>query len=172
MYVYLWLMAFEYQKKKRPPLDYKSAVQKAADYCAYQERSQQQVRDKLYEYGLHQDQVEEALSELIVQGFINEERFAKAFAGGKFRMKRWGKKKIAMGLKQHRISDYCIRKGMEEIDPDDYYETLLSLAEKKLASIKSESDYILKGKTTQYLLGRGFEADLVREAIEEVLNTF
>ena len=87
-------MAFDYQKKRREPLDYKSAVQKAADYCAYQERSQQQVRDKLYDYGLHSDQVEEALSELIQQGFINEERFAIAYAGGKFRMKGWGRKKI------------------------------------------------------------------------------
>ena len=162
-------MAFDYQKKRREPLDYKSAVQKAADYCAYQERSQQQVRDKLYDYGLHSDQVEEALSELIQQGFINEERFAIAYAGGKFRMKGWGRKKIELGLKQHKISAYCIRKGLAEGDPDAYYEKLLRLTEKKIAGTKTDSDYILKGKTTQYLLGRGFEADLVREAIEEIL---
>lgn len=164
-------MPFEYEKKKRPPLDYKSAVQKAADYCAYQERSQQQVREKLYDYGLHQDEVEEALSELIVQGFINEERFAKAFAGGKFRMKGWGKRKIVQGLNQHRISDYCIRKGLAEIDPEDYYQTLKAQAEKKINSIKSDSDYIIKGKTTQYLISRGFEADLIREAIQEILSS-
>lgn len=164
-------MPFEYEKKKRPPLDYKSAVQKAADYCAYQERSQQQVREKLYDYGLHQDEVEEALSELIVQGFINEERFAKAFAGGKFRMKGWGKRKIVQGLNQHRISDYCIRKGLAEIDPKDYYQTLKAQAEKKINSIKSDSDYIIKGKTTQYLISRGFEADLIREAIQEILSS-
>jgi len=162
-------MPFEYEKKKRAPLDYKSALQKAADYCAYQERSQQQVRDKLYEYGLHQEQVEEALSELIVQGFINEERFAKAYAGGKFRMKGWGKRKIMQGLKQHRISDYCIRKGMSEIDPEAYYESLLLQTEKKVNSAKGDSTYIIKGKTTQYLMNRGFESDLIREAIEEVL---
>lgn len=162
-------MAFA-SKKRKAPLDYKSAVLKAADYCAYQERSQQQVRYKLYEYGLHQDEVEEALSELIVQGFINEERFAKAYAGGKFRMKAWGKRKIEQGLKQHKVSDYCIRKGLHEIEPEHYWQKLVELADKKLDTIKDTSEYIKKGKTTQYLIGRGFENDLVREAIEEVLT--
>lgn len=128
------------------------------------------MRNKLYDFGLHQDEVEEALSELIVQGFINEERFAKAYAGGKFRMKAWGKRKIEQGLKQHKISDYCIRKGLQEIGPEDYWQKLVELAEKKLDTIKDTSEYVKRGKTTQYLIGRGFESDLVREAIEEVLT--
>lgn len=162
-------MAFA-PKKRKAPLDYKSALLKAADYCAYQERSQQQVRNKLYDYGLDQNEVEEALSELIVQGFINEERFAKAYAGGKFRMKAWGKRKIEQGLKQHKISDYCIRKGLQEIEPEDYWQKLVELADKKLDKIMDTSEYIKRGKTTQYLIGRGFESDLIREAIEEVLT--
>jgi len=163
-------MAFEYEKKKRAPLDYKTALQKAADYCAYQERSQQQVRDKLYDYGLHQEEVEEALSELIVQGFISEERFAKAYAGGKFRMKGWGKRKIIQGLKQHKISDYCMKKGLAEIDDEAYYDTLLNHVRKKVTQIGGASDYVIKGKTMQYLAGKGFEMDLIREAINEVLK--
>ena len=103
---------FESRKRKKP-IDKKTALLKAADYCAYQERSQQEVRDKLYGYGLHHDEVEENLSELITQGYLNEERFAKAYAGGKFRIKGWGKRKILQGLKQHRISEYCIMKGFE-----------------------------------------------------------
>ena len=86
-------MPFRDLKKQKIPLDYKSALQKAADFCAYQERSQQEVRDRLYSYGLHQDEVEEALSELIVQGFINEERFAKAYVGGKIQNEGLGEKK-------------------------------------------------------------------------------
>lgn len=163
-------MAYQYSERKKAPLDYKSALQKAADFCAYQERSQQEARDKLYSYGLHQDEVEEALSELIIQGFISEERFAKAYAGGKFRMKGWGKRKILQGLKQHRISDYCIKKGLAEIDPEAYYDTLLKHAEKKFRSISSNSEYIIKGKMTQHLVGKGFEMDLIRDAIEEVLH--
>lgn len=163
-------MPFERQERRKAPLDYKSALQKAADYCAYQERSQQEVRDKLYSYGLHQDEVEEALSELIIQGFINEERFAKAYAGGKFRMKGWGKRKILQGLKQHRISDYCIRKGLTEIDPKAYYQTLLKHAEKKFNNINSNSEYIIKGKLTQHLIAKGFELELIKDAIDDVLH--
>lgn len=165
-------MAFENEERKRMRLDPKVAKLKAADYCAYQERSQQEVRDKLYTYGLHQNEVEEVISELIQENFINEERFAKAFIGGKFRMKGWGKRKILQSLKPHRISDYCIKKGLEEIDPDDYYVTLKKHAEKKLPSLKGQSDYIIRGKLSQHLAMKGFEGDLIREAIQEVLNEF
>ncbi len=160
---------FEARKRKKP-IDKKTALLKAADYCAYQERSQQEVRDKLYGYGLHHDEVEENISELITQGYINEERFAKAYAGGKFRVKGWGKRKILQGLKQHRISEYCIKKGMLEIDPDDYFETLMKHVEKKKPSIKTDSEYILKGKLTQHLIMKGFEMDLIQEAIKQSLS--
>ncbi len=160
---------FESRKRKKP-LDRKTALLKAADYCAYQERSQQEVRDKLYSYGLHQDEVEETISELITDGYINEERFAKAYAGGKFRIKGWGRRKIIQGLKQHRISEYCIKKGMLEIDPDDYFETLVKHLEKKKPLIKSDSTYILKGKLTQHVIAKGFEIDLIQEAIKRVLR--
>ncbi|OEK02854.1 RecX family transcriptional regulator [Roseivirga sp. 4D4] len=160
---------FESRKRKKP-IDRKTALLKAADYCAYQERSQQEVRDKLYSYGLHHDEVEETISELITDGYINEERFAKAYAGGKFRIKGWGRRKIIQGLKQHRISEYCIKKGMLEIDPDDYFETLIKHLEKKKPLIKSDSMYILKGKLTQHVMAKGFEMDLIQEAIKHVLS--
>jgi regulatory protein len=163
-------MAFENEERKRMRLDTKVAKLKAADYCAYQERSQQEVRDKLYTYGLHQNEVEEVISELIQENFINEERFAKAFIGGKFRMKGWGKRKILQSLKPHRISEYCIKKGLSEINPDDYYATLKKHAVKKLPSLKGQTDYIIRGKLSQHLAMKGFEGDLIREAIEEVMN--
>lgn len=163
-------MAFyQDQPKPRKRLEPPEAKQKAADYCAYQERSQQEVRDKLYSYGLHQDEVEDVLADLIVTGFINEERFARAYVGGKFRMKGWGRRKILQGLNQHRISEYCQRKGLEEIDQEAYYETLKKHAEKKLSSLKGQSDYIQKGKLTQHLMMKGFENDLIREVIEELI---
>lgn len=157
----------EPRKKKR--LEPKEAKLKAADYCAYQERSQQEVRDKLYSYGLHQDEVEDVLADLIVEGFINEERFARAYVGGKFRMKGWGKLKIMQGLQQHRISEYCIRKGLEEIEPEAYYQVLKKHAEKKLPSLRGQSAYLQKGKLTQHLMMKGFEGDLIREVIEELI---
>ena len=163
-------MAFyqdEPRKKKR--LEPKEAKLKAADYCAYQERSQQEVRDKLYSYGLHHDEVEDVLADLIVDGFINEARFARAYVGGKFRMKGWGRRKILQGLQQHRISEYCIRKGLEEIDAEIYYQTLRKHAEKKLLSLKGQSAYVMRGKLTQHLMMKGFEGDLIREVIEELI---
>ena len=158
------------QPKPKKVYDRKTAKLKAADYCAYQERSQQQVRDKLYDYGLHHDEVEEVLTELIMEGFINEERFARAFIGGKFRMKKWGRQKILQGLRPHKISDYCIKKGMEEIDPDAYWEALLGHASKKYEQLKGNSAYVIKGKLTQYLYGKGFEADLIREAVDQIVK--
>ena len=166
---YLSLMGFyqdESGNKKR--LAPKEAKLKAADYCAYQERSQQEVRDYLYRYGLHQDEVEDVLADLIVEGFINEERFARAYVGGKFRMKGWGKRKIMQGLQRHHISEYCISKGMEEIEPEAYYQVLKKHAEKKLRSLHDQRTYIQKGKLSQHLMMKGFESDLIKAVIEEL----
>lgn len=150
--------------------DRKTAKLKAADFCAYQERSQQEVRDKLYSYGLHQQDVEEVLTELIVEGFINEERFAKAFIGGKFRIKKWGRQKILQQLKPHKLSDYCIKKGLEEIDPEEYWQALIGQAQKKYQQLSGHSEYIKKGKLSQYLYGRGFESDLIRQAVDQIVK--
>jgi regulatory protein len=78
-------------RKRLTPAEAHAKIQR---YCAYQERSHKEVKNKLYEYGLYPGQVDELLSQLISEGFLNEERFAKAFAGGRFRMKKWGRLKI------------------------------------------------------------------------------
>jgi len=134
---------------------------KAAKYCAYQERTQQEVRDKLYSYGLYADAVEEVLSELISDGFVNEERFAQAFVRGKFRSNKWGRIKIEIGLRQKGISDYCIRSGLQEISEADYTDTLKSLIQKKWNSLKGEDSYPRKHKTARFVQGKGYESDLI-----------
>jgi regulatory protein len=100
------------EKKPKKKLTPNQALIKAQMSCAYQERCQQEIRDKLYEWGLHSNEVENIIADLISTNFLNEERFAKAFAGGKFRIKKWGKVKIKIELKKRKISDYCIRKGL------------------------------------------------------------
>ena len=155
-------------KEQKKKYTYAEAKAKAWAYCAYQERSQQQVRDKLYEYGLYPDEVESLIAELISDNFINEERFAKAYAGGKFRIKKWGRYKIRQGLKQHRISDYCLKKGMADIDPEEYYETLRELLLKKKEGLKEKDEFALKNKMARYAIGKGYEQDLVWEAIKEL----
>ncbi|WP_143308155.1 regulatory protein RecX [Chitinophaga vietnamensis] len=146
------------------------AIEKLRQYCAYQERCHQEVKYKCLELGIRGPEAEEAIALLIADNFINEERYAKAFAGGKFRMKQWGRKKIQAALKQKQVSAYCIKKGMEEIDEEDYFATLLKIAAKKYESVHEAQPYKRKYKTAQYLLQRGFEQELIQEALEQIAN--
>ncbi len=143
------------------------AKAKAAKYCAYQERTQQEVRDKLYSYGLSRDVVEEVLADLITEGFVNEERYAKAFCRGKFINNKWGKVKIAIALRQKGLSDYCIRSGMEAIGEEDYQVQLKSIINKKWRSLSGEDDYVRKHKTARYAIGKGYEPDLIWQLLGE-----
>ena len=149
---------------------FKKAKIKIASYCAYQERCQQEVRNKLYSYELYQDQVEEILSWLITENFVNEERFAQTYAGSKFRVKKWGKYKIRRALIQKDISEYCIKKGLQEIGNEDYRATIFSLAEKKLNEygLRISNAYQLKDKTAKFIISKGFEPNLVWEVLKEV----
>src|SRR6478735_1227030 len=103
-------------------------LQKAKHYCAYQERSHSEVRDKLYSFKLHRNEVEQLLTQLIEEDYLNEERFAMVYAGGKFRIKSWGKEKIKYALKQKQVSEYCIRKALAAISAIDYKKTFYTLA--------------------------------------------
>ncbi|MDI3320160.1 regulatory protein RecX [Pinibacter soli] len=144
------------------------ALQKAKQYCAYQERSHQEVKDKLYSYGLHKPSVETMLSQLIEENYLNEERFAIAFAGGKFRMKHWGKVKIKYELKLKKVSDYCIKKALQSIEDEPYFETLHKLAEEKWKTLKGEKNIFVKmRKMHDYLLQKGYENEWVRDAVEK-----
>ena len=153
-------------EKKTIKLDKKAALAKAEHYCAYQERSQQEVRDKLYEWGLWSAEVEETISELIQTNFLNEERFTQAYVSGKFRIKHWGKIKIKQGLKLKKVPDKMISNALKAIDYDDYLQTILDLALKKLPSITEKDPYKRKYKLVSYLLGRGFENDLILEVLK------
>lgn len=127
-----------------------------------------EVREKCRELKLYGDEAEEAIAHLVTEGFLNEERYAKAFAGGKFRMRQWGRQKIRQALKQKQLSDYCIRKGLAEIDPDAYEQALLQLAERKYGSLRGEQYLKRRYKTLQYLLQKGYEQELARDAIEQI----
>ena len=130
-------------------------------FCAYQERAQQEVRDKLYEYGLSTPDVEELISELIGENFLNESRFAEQYAGGHFRIKQWGKLKIAYGLQQKRVSAYNIKKAIQSIDLDDYEKTAVSLTTKKWKSFNGQGVLAKKQKTKAFMHQRGFEPAII-----------
>ena len=145
------------------------ALQKAKHYCGYQERCHKEVKEKLYSLGLYKQQVEECLSQLIEENYLNEERFAQQFAGGKFRMKQWGRVKIKYELKQKQVSEYCIKKGLKEIDEADYAKTIEKLAMEKWETIGSEKNVFIKLRKTQdYLLQKGYEHELIKQILQKL----
>lgn len=140
------------------------ALQKAKQYCAYQERCHSEVKEKLYSFGLYKKEVDELLSELISDNYLNEERFAIQFAGGKFRIKQWGRVKIKYALKQKQVSEYCIKKALKVIDEAEYNRTAQKLADQKLKLLKAEKNIFIKKKKLQdHLMQKGFETDIVRK---------
>lgn len=151
------------------------ALSKARNWCAKQERSHSETRTRLYHWGLKTKAVESILAELISGGFISEERFAKQYAGGKFRIKKWGRLKILNHLKQKNISEYCIKKGMNEIGEKEYLQSLKNLLQKKAKSLEEKpakaktyaggNTLIKKNKLARYLVGKGYEAELVWEEV-------
>jgi len=152
--------------KEKKITDEKVALTKAEHYCAYQERSQQEVRDKLYEWGLWPQAVENIIVQLISGNYLNEERFAKAYTKGKFNQKGWGKIKIKQGLKLKQVPDVLIKKSLAMIDPDDYLQTLETIISKKAALITEKDAYKRRYKLQQYAMGRGYEADLIFDVLK------
>lgn len=141
------------------------AVQKLRQYCAYQERSHSEAVQKLWDLGVRKAEHDEILSLLIEDNYLNEERFAIQYAGGKFRIKDWGRKKIYYALKEKGVSEYCIKKAIKSIAEEDYQKTLYTLADKKYASLKGEQYLVRKKKTMEYLMQKGFEPNLVTAAV-------
>lgn len=142
------------------------ALNKLKHYCAYQDRSHREVRTKLLKLEVYGDDLEEVMNELIREKFLDEERYACSFARGKFRLKKWGRIKIKQHLKQHQISDYCMRKAMKEIDEEEYIETLAGIIEKKKKDYDASDSYKLKQKVISYCVSRGYEMNLVLECYE------
>lgn len=154
------------EPKKVKITDEKAALAKAEHYCAYQERAQQEVRDKLYEWGLWSDSVENIIGELIGANFLNEERFAKAYAKGKFNQNRWGKNKIKQGLKFKKVPDVLIKKALSGIPVDDYLQSLEAILAKKARTLNEKDPLKRRFKLQQYALSRGFELDLILDILK------
>lgn len=155
---------------KKKFLTKEESLQKLRQYCTYQERSHYEVQQKLWDLGVRRIGHDEIISGLIEEDYLNEERFAKAFVGGKFRMKDWGRKKIQHALKEKRVSEYNIKKAMKEINEETYLKILKKLAEKKYESLKQEQYLVRKKKTLDYLLQKGFENELAIKTINGLIN--
>jgi regulatory protein len=140
---------------------------KVEKFCAYQDRSHQQVRNKLYDLGAHSEEVENAIVDLIQTGFLNESRFVEAYVRGKFRMKGWGRLKIRAGLSVHRIDKKMMQKALYQIDEDEYIDRLRKTIDEKLNRVKEKNPYKRKAALVRFAAQRGFETDLIYEVLNE-----
>mgnify|MGYP001266583738 CR=1 FL=1 len=144
-------------------------VQKKIEfYCTYQERSHKEVTEKLFKMGLKKNTIDEILSNLIQNNFINEARFASSYTSGKFRIKLWGKKRIKYGLKNHNVSDYNIESALNQIRDEDYEKTLNHLTKKILNSCGKENLNKKKLKLFAALKYRGWESELIYRQMNKI----
>ena len=143
------------------------ALQKLRHYCGYQERCHSELKEKLYRLDVSKNEHDSIIATLIEEDYLNEERFAIAFAGGKFRVKQWGRVKIKYELKQKQVSEYSIKKAIQQIKENEYRDVLKRLADEKYAALKNEQHLVRKKKTIDYLLQRGFEMELVGGVVGE-----
>jgi len=146
------------------------AKKKLEHYCAYQERCHQEVRKKLQAMHMIPEAIDAVIGHLLEHDFLNEERFAKTFVSGKFKIKKWGKRRLVQELKQKDISKYTINLAIGTIGDEDYIETFNALAEKRLSSITETTVLKKKRKLADYLLYRGWESHLVYDKVNELIE--
>lgn len=145
------------------------ALKKLQHYCAYSERCHRDVVNKLFELGVWKKEHDALIAALIEENYLNEERFARAFSGGHFRQKKWGRNKIKTALQQKQVSPYCIKAGMKEIDEEAYEQTLAGLLQQKWESLKGERNRFIKmKKTATFLIQRGYEPELFQPLLQTI----
>jgi regulatory protein len=155
-----------YQAKKYTP---NQALEKLKHYCSYTERSHYDVEQQLFKYGVYKQDAAFVIATLIEQNYLNEERYVKQMAGGKHRIKHWGRNKIIASLKQKGITNsYLVKTALKEIDEEVYLKKLQNLAEKKFVSLKGEQYLVKKKKLMVHLLQKGYEAHLVNAVVEKL----
>ncbi len=146
------------------------ALQKLMHFCAYRERSQKEVEDKLNNMRMIPEAKEKIVVKLMQEGFLNEERFARSFVRGKFRIKKWGKIRIRQELKRKEISEPIIKLGLTEINEKEYRSALYELAEKRAEKVNEKNLFLKKKKIADHLLRRGYESSLVFDCVNEIIG--
>ena len=158
-----------FPREKKRVYTHEQALEALQHYCAYQDRCHQEARQKLRELGYGGDPAEEVICDLIREKYLDEERFARSYARGKFKIKRWGRYKIKQELKQRNISAYCIKKAMTEIGEEEYMTVLYHDLEKRdRLERKATHPYLRRRKIADYMVKRGFESNLVWFALDEL----
>lgn len=140
--------------------------QKLINYCVYQDRCHAEVEQKMREFMLIPEAKDEILLYLIQENYLNEERFTRSYIRGKFSIKHWGRNKIRINLKQKQVSEKLINSCFDEIDEEDYFKAIKKIFEDYYSKQGGLQEYQKRSKTIKYLIGRGFEYDIIMQAIE------
>lgn len=157
------------ERKKQPVKLTEADIRiKLENFCAYRERCEQEVRRKLGEWQIGAEEQDGFIRYLKSEGFLNEDRFAAAFARGKFRIKHWGKNRILAELRAKQLKDGQIRQSMAQIDDGEYFLSLLDILEKKSSTLKETDAWKREQKLFAYALQKGYESELVREAMKSL----
>lgn len=156
--------------KKQKVFSVAEIKRKIEQYCIYQDRCHKEVEQKMRDYNLIPEAKEMILLDLLKDNFLNEERFAKSFARGKFRIKKWGKQRIVRELKFKEISAYNIKTALKEINEQEYIKTIYTITENRNAVIKEPNIYKRKRKLIDFLMRKGFESELIYKVVEEVVS--
>lgn len=146
----------------------KEATKLLENFCSYQERCHKEVERKLFDLKMIPEAKEKIILHLLQHNYLNEERFAKAFVRGKFSIKNWGKRRIVNELKFKNISSYIVKVALEEINDEDYLNTLHKIAEKKLSIIKENNTFKKRIKLSSFLISKGFEPELVYNVVNKI----
>lgn len=145
-------------------ISFEIAKNKIAKFCAYQERNKKEVKDKLMSYGLHFEDCMSILDFLEEEDFVNEERYTSTFVRSKFKLKKWGKIKIAHQLKNKDIPQSLIEHCLSDISPEEYKNQYQALALQKAGSLKPDKDlFTWRRKIFNYLASKGYETYLVQD---------
>ncbi|MDA7559254.1 RecX family transcriptional regulator [Flavobacteriaceae bacterium] len=146
------------------------ALSKLQNYCSYQERCHQEVRRKLVSMRMIPEAIDQIIVALLDHNFLNEERFAKAYVRGKFRIKKWGRRRLTLELKKKEIGIFNINQAISQINELDYLEVFNDLSESRLSFIKESNKLKKRKKLADYLLYRGWESHLVYQRVNELVQ--
>jgi regulatory protein len=155
-------------KNKKLTYTVQDAKRRLERYCNYQDRCHKEIEQKLKEMRMIPDACEAIILHLIQHNFLNEERYAKSFARGKFKIKNWGKFRIVNELKQKNISKYNIESALKEIDDETYHSKIKFLAVKKYELLSEPNAFKKKQKLIDFLMRKGFENYLVYDVVKEI----
>ena len=151
---------------------YEKALNAMRQLCSKQEKCHADIRTNLIKKGIYGLDLENIIATLIEEGYLDEERYARSFVRGKFRNNNWGRIKIRSGLKQKQISDYCIKKGLQEIDEEDYLQKIKELIQKKKRLVKGENAYVIIQKILRFMVSKGYEPELIHRTINKMDPVF